>query len=300
MRGNLSHYDTFIVVAESSSVSQAAKKLSVSQPAISAEIASLENALGVRLFFRTNRGVRLTKEGEVLYEYIKKGISFINAGEDKLSEISGLKYGKLTIGASDMTLRFFLLDHIVAYREKFPGIMLSVSNAPTPKTLEALRSGEIDIGLVSEPYCVTDASDFEFVRVKELQDIFIAHPSCPLCREPKVSKKRLSEYPLNMLEGRTSTRAYVSNWLGNYCPEPSIELATSELLVQFAAEGLGVSSVVEDFALDALSDGRVVKISMTERIPPRHISLAYLKRVPLSVAAKGMISLILESIGELK
>ena len=80
------HYGSFLAVAEAGSISEAAKRLFVTQPAVSAEIASLEHALGVRLFFRTNRGVRLTPEGKVLCEYVKKAFSLIATGEEKMRE----------------------------------------------------------------------------------------------------------------------------------------------------------------------------------------------------------------------
>ena len=72
---NISRYNTFICAAECNSISEAAKRLYVSQPSVSAELASLESELNVRLFFRSNRGITLTQEGRVLYDYIKNAFS---------------------------------------------------------------------------------------------------------------------------------------------------------------------------------------------------------------------------------
>ncbi len=296
MSDSLARYKTFLAVADSKSISSAAKLLEVTQPAVSMEISALEAELGVRLFLRTNRGVSLTEEGEVLYEYVKKGMSFVEAGEDKLREMSGLQYGKLRIGASDMTLMFFLLEHIVSFREQHEGVNISVTNAPTPSTLEALRSGAIDFGVVSEPFTGCDCTDIDFVPVKEINDIFIAHPTCPLSRESRITKKQLAQYRINMLENKTSTRKYVSSWLGASFPEPSIELATSELLVRFTEQGLGISCVVEDFAREAIRDGRVVKLDMADKIPPRKFHIAYLRKMPMSYAARVMLDIIFETV----
>lgn len=292
MVDNISHYESFLAVAECSSVSEAAKKLFVSQPAVSAEIAALERSLKVKLFFRTNRGMSLTPEGKALYDYIKKGFSFIIAGEEKMREISELKSGVLRIGASDMTLRFFLLDYIESFRNQYPDVHLTVTNAPTPQTIEALRSGRIDFGVVSEPINTADEGDIEFIPVREINDIFICAPSCELAGRAAVKKQELCEYPMIMLERNTSTRRYVSSWLGSDFPTPAIELATSDLILEFAERGIGVCSIVEDFAKHSIAQGKVVKIDMAESLPPRRFFVACLRRLPPSAASKKMLDML--------
>lgn len=286
---NLAHYECFLTVASCSSISEAAKKLYVTQPAVSAEISQLERALRVRLFFRTNRGVSLTPEGQVLYDYIRKAFSFVEAGEEKIRELSGLRSGTLRIGASDMTLRFFLLDYIADFRKCYPDVHLNVTNAPTPKTLEALRSGQIDFGVISEPLSPSECEDMELIPVRRIQDIFIAAPHFDIAHRLSVKKTDLADYPLIMLERNTSTRRYVADWFGEEFPDPAIELATSDLLLEFAVRGIGISSIVEDFALDAIHRGQVIRLPMEEEIPPRRFFVAHLRRMPMSAAARRMM-----------
>ena len=292
MSDYVAHYESFLAVAEAGSISEAAKRLFVTQPAVSAEIASLEHALGVRLFFRTNRGVRLTPEGEVLCEYVKKAFSLIATGEEKMRELGGLKTGLLRIGASDMALRFFLLDYLADFRARYPDVRLSVASAPTPATLAALREGQIDFGVVSEPFDTED--DIALIPVREIRDIFIASEEFGIAHRTRVEKRDLAEYPLIMLEEKTSTRRYVSNWLGAGFPAPAIELATSDLLLEFAVRGIGISAIVESFAEEAIRAGKVVKLPMAEEIPPRRISVAYLKKLPMTAAAKLMTNRLME------
>ena len=287
MNDTIAHYESFLAVAECGSISGAAKRLYVTQPAISAEIALLERSLKVRLFFRTNRGVHLTPEGQVLYDHVSKGFSFIRAGEEKLREFGGLRSGMLRIGASDMTLRFFLLDYIADFRQRYPDVQMHVLSASTPKTLEALRSGQIDFGVISGP--IEESEDLEMVPVREIQDIFIASEEFEIAHQAVVEKRDLAEYPLIMLERATSTRRYVSAWLGEGFPEPAIELATSDMLMEFAERGIGVCAITEDFAREAIEAGRVVRLPMREEIPPRRFYVAYLKRLPVSAAARRML-----------
>ena len=296
MNDPVGKYRTFLTVADAGSVTEAARRLFVSQPAVSAEIASLESTLGVSLFARTRRGVQLTEAGRVLVEYVRSAFSLLDAGHEKLRELSGLESGTLRIGASDMTLRFYLLDHIASFHARYPNVRLSVTNAPTPRTLEALRDGGIDFGVVSGP--LTGALDeLTVLPVRSVQDIFIAAPSHPLAGKEGITRADLAVHPMVMLEGNTSTKAYISDWLGKDFPPPAIELATSDLLLEFTKRGIGISSVPEDFAAEALLRGEVVRLSLSETPPPRQFYLVRSSRLPLSAAARTMLS-ILEEAGD--
>ena len=291
MNDPVGKYRTFLAVAEAGSVTEAARRLFVSQPAVSAEIAALEEILGVRLFFRSRRGVQLTEAGETLLGHVKSAFSLLDAGRERLRELAGLERGTLRIGASDMTLRFYLLDHIARFRHLYPNVRLSVTNAPTPKTLSALRDGLIDFGVVSGPI-VGEGEDLEFTPVRQVFDVFVVAPTHPLAGKGAVTRAELAEYPMMMLEGQTSTRAYVERFLGADFPSPAIDLATSDLLIEFAKRGIGVASVVRDFAEGALKTGELAILSLCEPIPPREFYLVRPARLAPSAAAKTMLSLL--------
>ena len=294
MIDNITLYKTFVAVAQSGSISGAARSLYISQPAVSAEIAQLEDKLSTKLFFRTNRGVSLTPEGVLLFDYIERGFAFLEAGEDKLREISGLSDGVLRVGASDMTLRFFLLDYIEKFHREYPGVMLSITNAPTPQTLEALRSGLLDFGVVSDDGEFDSfGEEFTTVDLLSVNDIFVVTPDHPLAKKENVSYQELTAHPLIMLERNTSTRRYVDRMLGGEV-RPAIELATSDLILEFARRGMGVASIVENFAKDDIRCGNLVKIDLAKPLLPRRFVMVYLSRLALSAAAKRIIKSIVE------
>lgn len=295
MIDNLALYRYFFEVAKAGSISAAAKKLYVSQPAVSAMIGNLEKELRTVLFFRASRGITLTPEGRVLFDYVKNAFSFLEAGEDKLLEFSGLAGGELRIGASDMTLKFFLLDYIEKFNKEYPGIHLSVTNAPTPQTLSALKGGSIDLCVVSGP--LSERENLISLPVKEIQDVFVANHSFHL-KNTLLSFEDLNDFPLIMLEKTTSTRAYVDQHIRTHCradklPCPTIELATSDLVLDFAKRGIGIGSVIRDFAADALQKGELYELSLSFPPPPRNFCLVYPKNLPLSAAAKSFLTSIL-------
>lgn len=298
MIDNLSLYRIFIEVAKSGSISSAAKRLFVTQPAVSNGVAQLESALGTMLFFRTSRGINLTPEGELLYGYISSAFNYIEAGEDKLRDINGLNSGVLRIGASDMTLEFFLIDYIERFNEDYPKIKLSITNNSTSATLKALRNGQIDFCVISEPAELE--SDVEAIPVRTINDILVCSNSAKfdgLFRDGEAAElSRLADYPLIMLDHGTSTRKYIeAHFRSSGVPdlEPSIELAQNDLVLQFALRGIGAAFIVDDFARPYLESGELRKVKLNKPVPPRQFLLTRLKKIPLSAAPKKFISGIL-------
>jgi DNA-binding transcriptional LysR family regulator len=171
MNIDLEYYKIFYYVGNLGKISLAAEKLCISQPAVSQAIKLLETQLGTRLFIRTPKGVRLTTEGEVLFSYIKQGYEYILLGEKKFKEMLDLELGEIRIGASDMTLKYYLLPFLEKFHREYPNIKVSVTNAPTPETLQYLESGKIDFGVISEPFEISE--DMEVQAVEEIEDIFV-------------------------------------------------------------------------------------------------------------------------------
>jgi DNA-binding transcriptional LysR family regulator len=169
---NLEYYKIFYYVAKFKSITQAAEELFISQPAVSQAIKQLESLIGGSLFFRTSKGVRLTPEGEVLYKYVSSGYEHITLGESKFKELFTLETGEIRIGASDMTLQFYLLDYLEEFQKLYPKVKIKVTNVPTPEILEYLRSGKIDFGVVSEP--VSQYKGLKIVPVFKIRDVFVA------------------------------------------------------------------------------------------------------------------------------
>ena len=200
------------------------------------------------------------------------------------------------IGASDMTLHYFLLPYLETFHEQYPKIKVSVSNAPTPETLENVRSGTIDFGVVSGPLQEKDAAGMEALPVRTIRDIFVAGEKFAKLKNRQISLHALSHLPLIVLEKNTSTRRYVDSVLQQYgvSVSPEFELSTSDMIVQFAKRNLGVGCVVEDFAEEAMERGELFPLLFTEKIPERRFYVAARKEEPLPAAARKLLAMIRE------
>lgn len=291
MNINLEYYKIFYYVAKLEGITSAAEELAISQPAVSQAVKQLETMLGTALFVRTGRGVHLTPAGEMLYSYVKRGYEYIRLGEDKLKEMLNLESGEIRIGASDMTLRFYLLNYLQHFHEEFPKVKLTVTNGPTPETLRYLQEGRIDFGVVTRPF--EERADLATKPVRSIQDIFVAGGKFSHLKDKKLSFRDLESLPVICLEKNTSTRRYMDGVLAenDVILNPEIELATSDMLVQFAKRDLGIAEVVRDFALPFLETGELFELSLDKVIPSRQICLVQDKKNPPSAAAQKLIGI---------
>lgn len=292
MINNLESYKVFYYVAKEKSITLAAKELAISQPAVSQSIKLLEGQVGTSLFVRTSKGVRLTREGELLFSYVAKGYEQIEAGERKLHQMLNLELGEVHIGASDMTLQFFLLPFLEKFHEKYPGIKVIVSNGPTPETLQFLQSGRIDFGVVSTP--LQQEEGIKVQEVMEIQDTFVAGRRFMQYKNRMLDFSDLENLPLICLEGNTSTRNYMDDFLKaqGVNIRPEFELATSDMIVQFALRNLGVGSVMRQFAESELESGRLFELRFNKMIPKRKFCIVTMENTPLSVAAQNLLKII--------
>lgn len=290
MISNLDYYKVFYYVARCGSVSEAAGELSISQPAVSQAIKQLETALGAKLFTRVSRGVKLTAEGEALFPFVRDGYQSIEQGVQRLRSMQDLDWGEIRIGASDMTLQFYLLPYLEKFHEEYPGIKVVVTNAPTPETMAILKEGKIDFGVVSTPMEGTEG--FEVRTVREIEDIFVAGRKFIGYKNRTLDLQELENMPLILLEKETSTRKYMDEFLaGNgVVINPEFELATSDMIVQFTQRNLGVGCVVRDFAKEELDKGELFELRFNTMIPKRQFAIVTKEGAVLSSAAARLLA----------
>lgn len=286
--GNLEYYKVFYYTGKTGSVTRAAELLHLSQPAVSQSIRQLEVSLGVELFYRVSRGVKLTAAGELLYEDVAKGYELLERGEEKVLRYKNLELGEVTIGASDMTLQYYLLPYLEKFHERYPEIKVNVTNGPTPETLWNLETGHIDFGVISSP--VPQQENLEIRQVREIEDVFIAGRRFTALKNKTLDLQELEHLPIIYLESNTSARHYMDGFLekNGVMLKPEFELATSDMIVQFVLRNLGIGCVVRDFANQALEQGQLFELRFNKLIPKRHICVVRKNRSPMAAAAEKL------------
>ena len=291
MAVKLELYRVFRTVAEKGSVSAAAQELFISQSAVSQSIRQLEDQLQIRLFSRSPRGVSLTSEGKLLLEYVERGLSLIESGEEKLSQVRELLAGELTIGASDTVTKTYLLPRLEAFHKAYPAIRIRILNGTTRMVLDYLHAGQVDVAFASE---AQDEKFYEQRHCLDTHTAFVASPEYPCDFEKSYTMAEMAAFPLILLERKASSRLYLERCFREHGLEiePEIELGSHNLLVSLARIGLGVACVTEEFALSGLSRGVIRKLRTDFEIPPRAVVMCTLRGVSPTPAAERFMDFI--------
>ena len=280
-------YRVFYTVAGCGTVSAAAGHLFVSQPAVSKSIKKLEDLTGCTLFVRSSKGVRLTSEGQILYDYVKNGFEHLQNGEQVLKKLRNRQEGLVKVGISTTLCRYYFIPHLEKFHQKYPGIRITIVNRTSTETLKLLEKGLIDFGIISIP---KDRSLFSYRELLTIRDVFVAGRQFPELQGP-VSLQTLSRYPLMMLEKDNVTRLYIDDYLAEHkvVLQPEIEISSLDFLVEFARIGLGVALVIRNFIEDELRNGLLIEIPVAPALPVRRIGIVMPKNLPLSMAAEAFI-----------
>ena len=151
MNVNLEYYRIFYYVAKYQNFTRAARALGNSQPNVTRAMNLLEQEIHCTLFIRTNRGVRLTPEGEKLYIRVSAAMEQLQNAEEELRDSSGLEHGSIAIGASETALNIYLLEKLRTFHMEYPGIRLKIYNHSTPQAVQSEKNGEIDFAVVATP-----------------------------------------------------------------------------------------------------------------------------------------------------
>ena len=148
---DLRHLRAFIVVSEELNFRRAAERLHLTQPALSAQIKALEARLEVKLFERTTRSVKATPAGRVLLDEARAVLTAVEQAHQRAKQADQGLVGTLRLGVIAPNANAWLAGILRRFRERFPGVQLSLFDLTTPEQIERLRAGELDAGLLRPP-----------------------------------------------------------------------------------------------------------------------------------------------------
>ena len=293
MKVNFELYKVFYYSALYSNFSKAGKKLFISQSAVSQSIKQLESQLNTTLFFRKNKKISLTPQGEDLFSYVEKAFILIESGERTIQEKSELQKKELRIAASDTICKYYLIPYFKEFNEKNPDIKLKIINRTSPVCISLLEEGAIDLAIVNLPEKYSINSTLEVKIIREIQDVFIAGNKYKELSEKNISLREIKDYPFLLLEKNSTTRLFLDKFLEgqNIKINTEIELESIDLLVELTKIGLGVSFVIREAVEEYITKGSIIAIDIEEKTPSRYLGLLNNKGLPLSESSKKFIKL---------
>jgi DNA-binding transcriptional LysR family regulator len=275
--GQLSY---FVAVAEEGQFTRAANRVSVAQPAVSAQIRRLERELGEVLFHRDRRVVTLTAAGEALLPHARAALAAAERGRDTIASLRGLLQGRLRIGVAGP------VDHRLAetlgdFHRAHPAIEIELTNQHNEPLLTAIADGDIDaavVGVGAQP--LPRGLRALVVAVEPL--VLCVRRDDPVGRRKTITLAELRERPMISLPPGSGLRTVLENACRDAGFSPQVTAEASELgsLVALASEGLGVAVVPRS----AVGEADVAVARITRPRLQRRTALAW---NPASISPAG-------------
>lgn len=286
MNTNFENYRTFYFVAKYGNITAAAEALYSEQPNVTRAIKNLERDLGCVLFARSNKGVTLTPEGEMLYRRVAIAYEQIAAAEEELSRHNGFEEGLLRIGVSETALHEVLLSALVRYHALYPKIKFSLVNLTNTQAIGAVKNQAVDFVLISTPFSLDKS--LKSVPIKRFQDIVVCGERYRYLTGEKVSFRELTGLCIVSVNKTTKTYEYYRTLFRRYGLEfaPEIEVSTSNQILPIVKNNLGIGFIPASFAENEIANGEVFRLETEEEITPREVCLIKRADFSLSVAAK--------------
>jgi DNA-binding transcriptional LysR family regulator len=287
-------------VAAKGSFSAAAESLAYTQSAVSQQIAALEREAGTRLVDRSARGVRLTEAGRALVRHADVILARLADAEAELAAIAGLRRGRLRLVSFASAGATIMPRAIARFRERHPGVELTLEPGEQDEAVAKLKSGECDIALtIDAPFCSIEEEGIEQLHLLD-DPMYVAMPAGhPLAAKPRI---RLGELRDDAWIGGSSRGCPDTMILLRACSaagfEPRIAFHSDDYLAiqGFVAAGVGVS-LIPDLALLAVRDDVAIR-AITTRPPVRRINAATLRDAYRSPAVVAMSEVLQEVCAE--
>jgi DNA-binding transcriptional LysR family regulator len=285
----LRHLRYFVAVASELHFARAAQRLLVSQPALSQQIRGLEAELGLKLFERDRRRVRLTPEGTAFLAEARAVVQQADHAAAVARALAEGATGHLRLSYV-LTMPGGLPERVVReYRRRYPGMQIGADSGSTAQNLERLRGGELDVAFVHNP--PKDEADLGRVEIAA-EPLVVALPSAdPLSRRRRIRREQLAGVPLVYIPRGNSPGVYDSTLAQVYGPRPPDVARTEptmERVLVAVSEGAGVTLLMEERAAMLRRPGVTFRRFAD---PEPTVALAVAFRLRPSLAARRFVEL---------
>jgi DNA-binding transcriptional LysR family regulator len=288
---NLNQLRVFHEAARSGSFTGAAKKLFITQPAVTAQMKAFEEQCGLKLFKKKGRRLYLTDEGTALYEYVRRIFEYEREVEDVIEELQELKRGILRLGTSKAYARYFMPFLISAFRETYPHIKVYLDEGSSLDIMHSLLNLKNEVAVIAK---VEEDPAVTFLPFKQNRLLLIVAPDHRLAGKKSVSVEDLKDDPMIMKEAGSGTRKQVNELFSGKGMIPNVLMETSntEFIKQLVQRGEGISFLVEEAVAAEIRDKRLASAPLAGQSPFLDVSIAYLKDQHLSRPARAFVEML--------
>jgi DNA-binding transcriptional LysR family regulator len=288
---DLPQLTSFLRVAEEGSVTRAAAALHLTQPAVTQHVRALERELGVSLFDRTERGMRLTQPGETLRDYARRSLGLLQEARDVLGDLERATQGRVVIGAGVTTSIFRLPEWLRHFQRTHPGVDVTVRTGRSREIATLALAREIDLGLVTSPIqepALTIAPLFD-------EEIVLVAPPDHVLAQGLHTITELREQPLILFARGSGFREYLDRALAGAAVLPRVKMESDsvEAIKSFVEVGLGASFLPAGAVRTELETGTLVR-ARVQGLPPLYRTTSVLYRTDryLNAGARAFLGVL--------
>src|SRR4030042_1828664 len=288
---NLNQLRVFYEAARCGSFTSAARKLCITQPAVTAQIKTFEDQCNLKLFKKKGRSLYLSDEGSALYEYTRRIFEYEREVEDVIEEMRKLKRGILRLGTSKAYARYFMPFLISSFHEAFPHIKVHLDEGSSLDIIHSLLDLKNEVAVIAR---VEENPNLTFLPFKRDQLMLILAPTHGLARKKSVSVEELVNDPMIMKETGSGTRKQVNELFSRKSLTPNVLMETSntEFIKQLVQRGEGISFLVEEAVATEIREKRLATVPVAGEKPFLDVSIAYLKDQHLSHPARAFVEML--------
>src|SRR5271165_2911106 len=257
------HIETLQAIAAAGSLVQAATMLNMTPAALTARVKGLEDAVALKLFDRTSTGMRLTKAGEAALEASRGVERAMRDFADAMLAISSGEGGRLFVGATS-TAKYFAPRLIAAFAGSRPKLDLRILIGNRDATVEALRSGEVEIALSGRPPRDMPVETFP---VGAHPFVLIAAPEHRFAGAKGLTRTDLAGEPFQFREVGSGTRSLFDEFIGDTTikrVQMGMELGSNETIKQAVMAGLGIALISAHTVAAEVASGRLVCLDVED------------------------------------
>jgi DNA-binding transcriptional LysR family regulator len=292
---NLNQFRIFYVAAREGSFARAAELLSVTPQAVTHAIDGLESHHKIGLFQKAGRGVKLTQEGEILYEQARSVFEAADKLEQALEDLGRVGPYELRVGAGKMAARF-LMSTITAFEETHPGVTVILRDCTSQEAVRGVETLAYQLAVVGRQAYSPQ------LRVRPLwhvELIMAAGPGHPFAGRVDVSWKELAGQPFVFREPGSSTGRALRERLAGYGVVPAVALETGslDLMKQYTAERAALAFFFAPDARAELAAGRLIEVPLREGPLTIEVDIVYLPNVYRSPAVRTFLAVLEDAAG---
>jgi DNA-binding transcriptional LysR family regulator len=240
MQNNLNQLRAFFLAAREKNLTRAAETLCITQPAVSMQIKSLEESLGLKLIQKCGKDFHLTEVGNVLYGYAKKIFRIVDEMEYTLKNYTELAQGSLRLGISPSFARYFMPDLISRFQERYPKVKVFLKEGNSQEIVDGILSYKYDLGFTGRlPY------DKKLKAVPYIKPEFwlVTHPRHRFAKKKEISLQDLKNEPIIIRETGSGARHTILSLLRSHGVTPSVlvEAGSVDFIKEYVMQGEGIS-----------------------------------------------------------